>query len=215
MSEEERNDYRNQELSIPLNQDAYDRNLIRDILDPSDIIELIEFNLKGYKINPNYPEEVNKWIKDEGRKAIRLEGVKLIVGLLNEQMPKNQTLASLTDIDIRRLARDIWFATIGLIYENWEIFTYEGEEAVDPPLALFDKIVYLVDHNVFTNLTRARNGTENKLLRTVYRTHDVVAERATDIQDRTKRGMFSNLFGRNRNNAYIPLEDRPLYSQKQ
>ncbi len=106
------------------------------------------------------------------------------------------------------MARDIWLAIIGIIYEDWEDFTYVGELPVDPPLALFDRIVYLIDHNIFCNLTRAKDGTENKLLRTVYRTHDTGVIRESNFQEYSagSRNPLANIF-RRKKKVYRPAPE--------
>jgi hypothetical protein len=168
-------------------------NLIKFMLSSRDIVKHIEKTLLGWKLN-----DKDKWERDKDMKPLEKEAINIIVRVLRSHLPRNQTLANLEYNDVMRMARLIRVNIIDAIYENWELFTYEGEEINEPNLSLCDEVVNLIDHNIFSNLTRAKNGTENKLLRTVYRSHDMqqVAERSLETQNRG--GMFGGLFKRKR-----------------
>jgi hypothetical protein len=169
-----------------------DPNLIRFLLNSQDVVKYIEKTLMGFKLN-----DKGKWERDKYLKPLKRKAINILIRILRSQLPKNQTLANLEYNDVIRMARSIRFNIIDAIHENWELFTYAGEKIEEPNLSLCDEIVCLIDHNCFANLTRAKDGRESRLIRTVYKQHDMaqVAQRSIETQS---GGMFSGLFRRKR-----------------
>ena len=181
-----------QQFIQPLFQDAFQRNLIKDILNPEDILEFIENTLKGMKLNSE-----GVWEKDDKSKPLKREGIFKILRILRSHLNKYQTLANLSESDIIRLGRDIRLNIIEIIYEEREDFVYEGENVEEESdLALCTSIVLLIDHNIFANLTRAKNGGESKLLRTVYRSQDSISDISRSQEMQPQGNFLSNLFKR-------------------
>lgn len=176
----------------PIQQGLSDPSLIRYMLNSQDIIKFIEKTLMGFKLN-----DKDKWEQDESVRPLKKEAINIIIRILRSQLPRTQILANLEYNDVIRMARSLRLNIIDAIYENWELFTYEDEDITDPNLSLCDEIVNLIDHNCFSNLTRAKNGTENRLLRTIYRAHDMgqVVSRSVETQSRNP---FSGIFRRKR-----------------
>ena len=179
-----------QQFIQPLFQDAFQRNLIKDILNPEDIIEFVENTLRGRKLN-----EEGSWAFEVMSKPLKEEGIFKILRILRSHLNKYQTLANLELGDIIRLGKDVRLNIIEIIHEDWEDFTYVGEVAEEPDLSLCTQIVLMIDHNVFANLTRAKGGGESKLLRTVYRSHEVGSQIERSVETQGQGGnFFSNLF---------------------
>ncbi len=181
-----------QQFIQPLFQDAFQRNLIKDILNPEDILEFVENTLKGMRLNNE-----GIWEQDKDSKPLKREGIFKILRILRSHLNKYQTLANLDINDIIRLGRDIRLNIIEIIYEEREDFVYEGQdEKEESDLALCTSIVLLIDHNIFANLTRAKNGGESKLLRTVYRSQDSISDISRSQEMQPQGNFLSNLFKR-------------------
>ena len=177
----------------PFFSDAQSKNLIIFSLNPDEVVDEIIHRLKGEELN-----EKGEWYLDENSKTlVNMEGIKIISTLLRSHLPKNQTLANLRENDVIRLSRSIRLNIIEIMHEHWEKFGVfdEGNEE-EPDLSICTQIVLLIDHNIFTNLTRAKDGGESKLIRTVYRSHDQTQfAKETQLTEKTG-GFLGSLFKR-------------------
>ena len=169
---------------MPLFQDASQRNLIRDILNPEDILVFIENTLKGNRL-----DEDNKWVADTLARSLNPIGIYKTLQVLRGHLNKYQTLANLELADIIRMGRAIRLEIVETIYMNWEEFNYLDDKSGKPDLSSYNFIVNLIDHNVFANLTRAKGGGESKLLRTVYRSHEAGMERTLTTENPQKKNL--------------------------
>lgn len=168
--------------------DAHSKNLIVFTLDPEEVIDEISHRLKGEETNSDgdwfFPEHATPLVNEQG--------IKIILTILRSHLPKNQTLANLKRNDIIRMARSIRLNIIEIIHEGWEKFgILDNESSEEPDLSICDQIVLLIDHNIFSNLTRAEDGAESKLIRTVYRSHD-----QQQLEKLTQTSQGSGFFGK-------------------
>lgn len=183
-----------QQISNPLFEDVQSKNLILNILNPNDIIEYVENTLLGKRLNEN-----NQWELNQFARKIRVSGIYRTVQVLRGHLNKYQTLANLDKDDIMRMAKTIKLEMINTVYMNWEEFNYEDDLSDEPDISAYDFIVNLIDHNVFSNLTRAKDGTENKLLRTVYRSNESGSSVERTVETQGGKGNWvSNLFTKNK-----------------
>jgi len=176
----------------PIVSDAHQRNLILNIINPEDIIMFIENTLCGMKQDSN-----GEWVDDPLAKKLNKVGVYKILQVLRGHLNKYQTLANLEVNDIKRMGRDIRWEIIETIYMDWEDFNYVKDLSGKPDLSIYGYIVHLIDHNVFSNLTRAKNGAENKLLRTVYKSVEQGSLIERNVENPNRGGgVWSRLFSK-------------------
>jgi len=125
-------------------------------LDTTDIIYFIEHTLKG----DVYNEGTALWEK-RYRQIINDVGLNEIMICITSHLNKNITLSNLSEDAVNRLAKETTADVInklGMGFGKWGL-----------DFGSLNTVVYLIDHNIYAMLQRAKNGTTLQFLQTTQR----------------------------------------------
>lgn len=140
------------------------------LYDVEDILIQIENFLRGKVRDENgiYVQAYTKLASDEG--------INLLMGDLRCHLHKIVFLSNLSKEDVLRMSLDMRRMVVRWIYLNWYVYEIDKSN--------MDRIVYNIDHMIFTSLMKPLNDKERQHLgETTTRTENVMVNQ----QDRQKR----------------------------
>lgn len=162
-----------QSYGFPYTRSTNDE-LTKWMLDMSDLLEEIEYILKGKWRNPS----TGKW-EDRFKPMINDNGISAIMLTLRMSLSKNPTLSWLDIGEINRMAYETYESLVELLFINHEYFELKEE--------YMDIIITSIDHAIFSLLKRALGGGERKALgEMTHRIENVNRQ----IEERGRAGIF-------------------------
>ena len=112
-------------------------------LETSDILDELTHLLRGEF------REGDKWVR-RGERLMNEEGIRMIVTIVGSHLTKDKVLTDLDEEDIKRIAKEVRDDVVDLLTLKWK--EYEIDKA---HLSI---IVDIVDHFVYANLRRSKEG---------------------------------------------------------
>ena len=146
LGERKRPQVENIEESAPYGM--IDKNLWLYQLKSSDTIEKLEHNLRGEIFN----DKEEAWEK-RGKQLLNDEGIRMLVTIISTHLSKEKILTHIPEQQVNRMCLSMRLDIVYHLAMMWR--AYEVSKAD------FDIIVDIVDHTVYTNLSR---GTEGRTL---------------------------------------------------
>jgi hypothetical protein len=162
----------NQQFDMPQEDDGYmdlapdhappmmmqprqDSDLVKWQIDGSDLLELLEHNLKREYLDRN--SDKIRWVKREGEKPmLNSKGVYDILSVLQPRLHKVVSLTNLTEVDVKRMAFEIRRDVIDKLYLNYQTYDVEKSDLTT--------IVYLVDQLAYSVLRKSFNDGQRRHL---------------------------------------------------
>jgi hypothetical protein len=132
-------------------KDSFDTVLLR--LDPGQTLTIIKYSLMRYTYNTEY----KRWENPHKLPAmLSADGIYDLMIELDSRMSVDKVLGNLTDKEYNIILRELGESVLQFLYFNF--YRYKIREGD------FERIYYIIYHNVRIFLSRARNGWENILL---------------------------------------------------
>lgn len=130
-------------------------------LNSADTIKTLEHNLRGEVYN-----DLKETWESKGKQLLNDEGIRMMITVVSSHLSKEKILSHIEEDQVRRMCLSMRLDVVYHIAMKWK--EYEISKAD------FDIIVDLIDHTVFTNLSRSKDGKTLTFLQPQYRRVETV-----------------------------------------
>ena len=146
-------------------------NTLRLRLDPAQALAEIRANL----LNQTWDEKEAKWVDiPELKPVMKKAGIEELMSLLRQRMSIDKVLGNLKEAEINNIVRDCGEIVLHFLFFKSKVYNLDDSD--------WDKIEKMIRHNIKIFLSRAKDGTENKIVSKSMEYREVATRKSTDYQ---------------------------------